>query len=64
MRGRSLSGGTGSTIGRSSFGAGAGGFSTGYGLPGSSAGDLDGSAGEGFDGVTGSFAMVVNRCMA
>ena len=54
MRGRSLSGGTGSTIGRSSFGCGSGGFSTGYGLPGSSAG--------GCGGWTGSFAMHLQRC--
>ena len=36
--GRSVSGGTGSTNGRSSLGAGCGGSSTGWGLPGSSGG--------------------------
>jgi hypothetical protein len=60
MRGLSPSGGTGSTSGRSSFGAGAGGFSTGYGFPGSSAGGLLGFGGSRSGGRAGSFAIPVN----
>jgi hypothetical protein len=52
MRGKSWPGAMGSTSGRSSFGWGSGGFSTGYGLPGSSSGR--------FEGCTGSFAMLGN----